>query len=160
MAKTRDKAELLVSVMAEVGLTFHRMRAVGRPRGAVTEWGGGLFAMLHTLAQSGPMTVPQIARTRPVARQRIQRLADDAAKDGLVEFRDNPAHKRSKLVALTDVGDSWYRERLKIIAEMGKHWTRDVDPDALVTTIETLRTLGGELLETIESDNLEPLDEG
>jgi len=55
------------------------------------------------------MTVPHIARLRPVARQRIQRLADEAAAAGLVEFVANPGHKRSKLVRLTAKGERRYR---------------------------------------------------
>ncbi len=160
MAKAPAKSDMVVSVLAEVGLTFHRMRTVGRPRGAVTEWGGGLFAMLRTLAVEGAMTVPQIARTRPVARQRIQRLADDAAKQGLVEFVDNPAHKRSKLVRLTPEGQAWYEDRLELISTMSEDWVKGISADALETTLVTLQAMGSELMRTIEEDDLQPLDEG
>ena len=160
MPKKPSKSDMVVSVMAEVGLTFHRMRTVGRPRGAVTEWGGGLFAMLRTLALMGPLTVPQIARTRPVARQRIQRLADGAAKDGLVEFIDNPAHKRSKLVRLTLEGQAWYEDRLAMISDLADSWAGEIDPKALQTTLDTLQALGARLLQTIDQDDLQPLDEG
>ena len=44
----------------------------------------------------GPLTVPQIAQMRPTSRQRMQRLADELAAEGLVEFIDNPGHRRSK----------------------------------------------------------------
>ncbi|MFN3231495.1 MAG: MarR family winged helix-turn-helix transcriptional regulator [Alphaproteobacteria bacterium] len=160
MTEASKKADAVVQVLAEVGLTFHRMRTVGRPRGAVTEWGGGLFAMLRTLKLGGPMTVPQIARTRPVARQRIQRLADDAAKEGLVAFIDNPAHKRSRLVELTPAGQVWYEERLQLISTMAVDWSKEVDAADLKVTLETLRALGAGLLETINEDDLPPLDEG
>jgi len=40
----------------------------------------------------------------------MQRLADELAADGLVEFIDNPKHRRSKLVRLTPKGDAQYRE--------------------------------------------------
>jgi DNA-binding MarR family transcriptional regulator len=47
---------------------------------------------------------------RPTSRQRMQRLADELAAEGLVEFVDNPKHRRSKLVQLTSKGDTRYRE--------------------------------------------------
>ena len=40
----------------------------------------------------------------------MQRLADELAAEGFVEFIDNPKHRRSKLVRLTPKGDVQYRE--------------------------------------------------
>ena len=65
---------------------------------------------MRSLALLGPLTVPQIAQMRPTSRQRMQRLADELAAEGLVEFIDNPRHRRSKLVRLTRKGDARYRE--------------------------------------------------
>jgi len=53
--------------------------------------------------------VPQIAQMRPTSRQRMQRLANELATDGLVEFIDNPKHQQSKLVRLTPKGNARYR---------------------------------------------------
>jgi hypothetical protein len=47
---------------------------------------------------------------RPTSRQRMQRLADELAAEELVEFIDNPRHRRSKLVRLTRKGDARYRK--------------------------------------------------
>ena len=51
-------------------------------------------------------TVSGIARTMGLARQSVQRTADILAAEGIVEFVDNPAHRRSKLVRLTPAGRS------------------------------------------------------
>jgi DNA-binding MarR family transcriptional regulator len=56
------------------------------------------------------LTSPQIAEMRPTSRQRMQRLADELAAEGLVTFIENPKHRRSKLVQLTRKGDARYRE--------------------------------------------------
>ena len=45
--------------------------------------------LLRSLALLGPLTVPQIAQMRPTSRQRMQRLADGLAAEGLVQFIDN-----------------------------------------------------------------------
>jgi DNA-binding MarR family transcriptional regulator len=102
------EGEALVELMLETIATSFKLRAAGAREGAVTAWGGGMWGFLRTLAEAGPSTVPQIARSRPVARQRIQKLADEAADLGLVEFIDNPAHRRSRLVRLTPDGRRRY----------------------------------------------------
>jgi DNA-binding MarR family transcriptional regulator len=78
---------------------------------------------MRSLALLGPLTVPQIAQMRPTSRQRMQRLADELAGEGLVKFIENPRHRRSKLVQLTPKGDARYRELnarlLSIASTMG-----------------------------------------
>ncbi|MBD2749093.1 MarR family transcriptional regulator [Microvirga sp. BT688] len=96
--------------MLEVTQCFFRIRALGQAAGLITNWGGGAFGFIRSLALLGPLTVPQIAQMRPTSRQRMQRLADELAAEGLVEFIDNPKHRRSKLVRLTPKGEAEYRE--------------------------------------------------
>jgi DNA-binding MarR family transcriptional regulator len=71
----------------------------------------------------GPLTVPQIAEMRPTSRQRMQRLADELAADGLVKFVDNPKHRRSKLVQLTRKGDARYRDLNARFLRSLRTWT-------------------------------------
>ena len=104
------KSEAIGELMLEVAQCFFRIRAVGQKTGLITSWGGGAFGFLRSLAVLGPLTVPQIAQMRPTSRQRMQRLADELAAQGLVRFIDNPKHRRSKLVQLTRKGDARYRE--------------------------------------------------
>ncbi|SEC26256.1 DNA-binding transcriptional regulator, MarR family [Rhizobiales bacterium GAS188] len=105
-----SKGEAIAELMLEVAQFFFRIRAVGQKTGFITNWGGGAFGFMRSLALLGPLTVPQIAQMRPTSRQRMQRLADELAAEGLVEFIDNPKHRRSKLVQLTPKGDTRYRE--------------------------------------------------
>lgn len=105
-----SKAETVAELMLEVAQCFFRIRALGQKTGLITSWGGGAFGFMRSLALLGPLTVPQIARMRPTSRQRMQRLADELAAEGLVKFVDNPKHQRSKLVQLTPKGDARYRQ--------------------------------------------------
>ena len=105
-----SKGESIAELMLEVAQFFFRIRAVGQKTGFITSWGGGAFGFMRSLALLGPLTVPQIAQMRPTSRQRMQRLADELAAEGLVAFIDNPKHRRSKLVQLTPKGDTRYRE--------------------------------------------------
>lgn len=117
------KAEAIAELLLEVAQCFFRIRAVGRKTGLITSWGGGAFGFMRSLALLGPLTVPQIAQMRPTSRQRMQRLADELAAEGLVALVDNPKHRRSKLVQLTPKGDARYRALnarfLAIAATMG-----------------------------------------
>ena len=105
-----SKAEAIAELMLEVAQCFFRIRALGQKTGLITGWGGGAFGFMRSLALFGPLTVPEIAHMRPTSRQRMQRLADELETDGLVEFIDNPKHRRSRLVRLTRTGDARYRE--------------------------------------------------
>jgi DNA-binding MarR family transcriptional regulator len=117
------KGEAVAVLMLEVAQCFFRIRALGQKTGLITSWGGGAFGFLRSLALLGPLTVPQIAGMRPTSRQRMQRLADELAAEGLVAFTDNPKHRRSKLVCLTPKGEARYRELnvrlLSIASTMG-----------------------------------------
>jgi DNA-binding MarR family transcriptional regulator len=118
-----NRGEAIAGLMLEVAQCFFRIRALGQKAGLITNWGGGAFGFLRSLALLGPLTVPQIAEARPTSRQRMQRLADELKAEGLVKFTDNPKHRRSKLVQLTRKGAARYREMnarlLSIASTMG-----------------------------------------
>lgn len=57
-----------------------------------------------------PMTVAQIGRRMGISRQAVQRLVNEMVADGLLVLQDNPEHKRSRLVALTNTGRRAYAD--------------------------------------------------
>src|SRR5260370_966037 len=103
-----SKSAAVAELMLEVAQCFFRIRALGQKTGLITSWGGGAFGFMRSLTLFGPLTVPQIAEMRPTSRQRMQRLADELAAEELVEFIDNPKHRRSKLVRLTRKGTAHF----------------------------------------------------
>jgi DNA-binding MarR family transcriptional regulator len=93
---------------------------------------------------AGARTVPAIAREMGLTRQSVQRTADLLANEGLVEYRDNPAHRRSKLVVMASRGRKIYES----ITTMQVGWVnalskemgtslRDIDK-----TLTVLKSLG------------------
>jgi hypothetical protein len=68
---THAKGEAIAGLILDVAEFFLRLRPVGQKRGLVTNWGGSTFIFLRSLATSGPLTLPQIARMRPTRRQRV-----------------------------------------------------------------------------------------
>ena len=55
-----------------------------------------------------PITVPQIARRMGLTRQSVQASVNRLRSEGLLETTDNPDHRRSPLVRLTDSGSEKY----------------------------------------------------
>ena len=82
---------------------------------------------------------------RPTSRQRMQRLADELVAEGLVEFIDNPKHRRSKRVRLTPKGFSRYGalnvELLNIASTLGV----DISEIDIRKASEGVRRLSNEL---------------
>ena len=138
------KGEAIADLMLEVAQFFFRLRAVGQRTGLITNWGAGAFGFMRSLALIGPLTVPQIARMRPTSRQRMQRLADELAAGGLVEFIDNPRHRRSKLVRLTREGDARYRELGARLRAMASTMGADLSEVDIRSTTEIVRRLSDE----------------
>src|SRR3979411_3467765 len=93
-----SKAEAVAELMLEVAQCFFRIRAVGQRTGLITSWGGGAFGFLRSLALLGPLTVPQIAQMRPTSRQRMQRLADELAAQGLRQIHHKQRKRPTKTV--------------------------------------------------------------
>ncbi len=144
-----------MELMWQLAQTFFKLRAAGKQVtaraasgdsiGAVTPSGAGVYGLLRSLAESGPQTVPALARARPVARQHIQRMANEMAAQGLVEFTANPAHKRSRLLSLTPEGASLYTALSARMSELAERLAEDMDIDDLKTTVATLRTFARKL---------------
>jgi len=82
---------------------------------------GGMRAVLESVIEGGPQTVPGIARRRPVSRQHIQGLVNELLAGGYVEYIHNPAHKRSKLVAPSATGRDVFKQiRARESAALGQ----------------------------------------
>ena len=144
------RAEAIAELMLEVAQSFFRIRAVGQKTGFITSWGGGAFGFIRSLALLGPLTVPQIAQMRPTSRQRMQRLADELAAEGLVEFIDNPRHRRSKLVRLTRKGNARYRELSARFLAIASTMGTDLSEADIRRTTEIVRRLSDEAKERSE----------
>jgi DNA-binding MarR family transcriptional regulator len=100
---------------------------------------------MRSLALLGPLTVPQIAEMRPTSRQRMQRLANELAAEGLVEFIDNPKHRRSKLVRLTSKGDAHYRELDAQLHSIASTMGADLSEADIRETIAIVRQLSDDV---------------
>jgi DNA-binding MarR family transcriptional regulator len=114
---TFPEAELaLKELLLEVGVLNSLLRQGARTEGHGNGLAGGESAILEILDRHGPQSVPQMARLRSTSRQNIQVAVNRLASEQCVEFAVNPAHKRSRLVQITEAG----RTRLAVARQQGR----------------------------------------
>ena len=126
--------------------------SVFRLNGQLVEWGNH-FSQPHGLTTARwqvlgaialapqPPNIPQIAATMGVTRQGVLKQVNLLVDEGLIQPLPNPAHKRSPLYALTEVGQTTYDA---IDARWNKHVQKmaagftAVDLDAAVRVLSML----------------------
>jgi DNA-binding MarR family transcriptional regulator len=114
-ASAEDILELSVTVIE----MYFRIEAITQATAGFAT-AGGEWGVLRTLAKEGPQTVPEMARSRPVSRQHCQTICNTLEAQGLVEFVENPKHKKSKLVRVTKKGrDRFQSMRKQFLAAAG-----------------------------------------
>jgi len=101
-------------------LVFRLSGALGAAGDALARPAGQTSARWQVLAgaESGSMTVADIARMLGLQRQSIQRVADLLEGEGLVRYVENPRHRRAMLLTLTEPGVS----TLRSIQEAQRVW--------------------------------------
>jgi len=87
------------------------------------------------------MTVAKIAKTMGQTRQGVQRIADEMASEGIVEYQENPNHKRAKLLFVTDKGKSLYESISELQVPWAEKKAEGICLKDLQTTLSTLRQL-------------------
>jgi DNA-binding MarR family transcriptional regulator len=111
-----------------------------RPAGLTAAWWQVLGAVL---GESLP--VAGIAREMGLARQSVQRVADILVARGLAEYRDNPAHRRAKLLAPTSEGRAAISRIGPAHAAAASRLAAVLGEEALAGAVTTLRALSAAL---------------
>lgn len=124
------------ALVADIGLTSARWQVLG----AVT-------------LSREPLPVAHIARLMGLARQSVQRLANEMERDGLLSFTANPNHQRAKLVLLTARGRAAYDRAMKRQAPWAETIASGLDPRQIEATTAVLATLRKRLEARAEEEN-------
>lgn len=140
MSKRTQAAEVFSELAVEVfrinGLLLESGDRLTRPVGLTSSRWQVLGVVDHA-----PASVAQVAREMGMTRQGVQRTADLLAGDGLIEYVENPHHRRAKLMKMTDRG----RDALDYVTKRQAEWANRVSEglsiEELRITIETLRSL-------------------
>jgi DNA-binding MarR family transcriptional regulator len=97
--------------------------------------------VLQSLKQGGPQTMPDMAYQLGVSRQFMRAECNELLAEGLLEFEDNPRHKRSKLAVMTDAGQTALGRAQSLENEIIAGLVPDVDLDRVGAARELLALL-------------------
>jgi DNA-binding MarR family transcriptional regulator len=104
------------------------------------------WQVLGALALAGrPLTVPQVARRMGLTRQSVQASVNRLLRDSLVEAVENPDHRRSPLIRLTDRGSARYAGLERRQAAWINELAAGLDASELSTAARVLQELGNRL---------------
>ncbi len=142
-----SEIEAFVLQLADV---FFQFRRLGQEVGSISSKGGGTWGLLRLLATDGPLTVPEIASARGVSRQHIQMVVNELIEQDLLVLLENPAHKRSRHVAITPPGEQYLQELTRRFREELADLMGDVDTTQIAPLTETLRHLGSKLEQRLD----------
>ena len=94
-----------------------------------------------------PLTVPQIARRMGLTRQAVQASVNRLLDDAMVETSENPDHRRSPLVRLTELGSQKYAavDRRQI------RWINELSAGLKLPDLENTACLLHELSDRLET---------
>lgn len=95
-----DEFALLIADVYELA---GALRQAGETLAAAEGQTQARWQLLSAVSERG-LTVPQAGRRLGITRQAVQRVANDLVHDGLATFADNPDHRASPLLVLTDDG--------------------------------------------------------
>ena len=98
------------------------------------------------VVEHAPASVAHVAREMELTRQSVQRTADLLAADGMVEYTDNPHHRRAKLMRITPRG----REALDYVEERQLTWTDQVGGEHSLEDLRTAVTVLRRIRESLE----------
>ncbi|MGW4243190.1 MarR family winged helix-turn-helix transcriptional regulator [Nocardia sp. NPDC004722] len=119
---------------------------LAKPSGITVAWWQVLGAVLHE-----PLPVAGIAREMGITRQSVQRVADLLVDKGFAEYRPNPAHRRAKLVAITEAGHEAVRRIDPQHKAFSKRLVAQLGREELARIVDALTTLSA-ALDALEGD--------
>lgn len=143
---SEGKRETLNALIDELFQLNGRVLAKGDELSAIHGLTGARWQVLAALhLEERPLTVAQIARRMGLQRQSVQRLSDILAEQGILAYRENPDHKRAKLVDFTEKGRTVFAQMDEIQLAWANTITTDFSVEELEAAASVLRRLKDKL---------------
>ncbi len=140
-------ARLSITVLQLAGHLTAAGDTLTRPLGQSSARWQVLAAAAHA-----EMSVAQIARILGLARQGVQRIADLLEAEGLARYEDNPAHRRARLLVLTQQG----RETLAAIRAKQTVWVNALGEGFSETELRDAAGLLARVLDALKAERDAP----
>lgn len=125
--------------MLEVRETYHDSVDFLRKLDVFVTEGAGSFRILAAINVTGPMTVPQIKDRLECSRQYAHRKTNALLEAGFLVSIQNPAHRSSNLMDITDKGRAEYRNRRARYMKVFTGMQDDFSAEELANVIGVLR---------------------
>jgi DNA-binding MarR family transcriptional regulator len=107
------------------------------------------WQVLGAVALAGrPLTVPQIARRMGLTRQSVQASVDRLRGEELVGAGENPDHRRSPLIRLTELG----RKRYAAVQRRQASWINELAAGLEVSDLSTAARVLEELSDRLDTN--------
>lgn len=131
----------VLKLTSAIRRSFQRLRRVANGLHGDLAINASKRAILEDLSANGPRTVPQIAASKDVSRQHIQKVVDALVEQESVSLVPNPEHQRSPLVELTDSGRAAFAEVQKREIHLLRMLAKAMDPPSVKAATSTLHQL-------------------
>ncbi|WP_342376384.1 MarR family transcriptional regulator [Myxococcus stipitatus] len=135
--------DLVVEIFRNNGLVLAAGERLAEPSGLTSARWQVLGVVDHE-----PAPVANVARTVGLTRQSVQQTADALEADGLIEYQENPHHRRAKLIVMTPKG----RERLREVEARQMAWANQLGGRVPVTALRAAVEALGVVREALEKD--------
>ena len=93
------------------------------------------------IVEHGAVPVAHVARNLGLSRQTVQQTADGLARDGFITYRENPHHRRAKLMQITAQG----AQALEYVQAQQQAWAEQISggqaPEDLAAALSVLRAI-------------------
>ncbi len=143
------KERALYAVFREVRTCFNQMKFLAEQLHQDLGVKPSMRAVMEALSAQSPQTVPDIAKSKRVSRQHIQTIMNSLLTAGLVDYFDNPAHKRSPLFDLTPKGSTVFAEIKKREKEPLQRLAAAIPAQSLRHAQQALSQLNRHLIDEI-----------
>lgn len=135
-----DSRHALVGLVDEVSRLNGRLKTTFAASRRTIGLGESEMMVLNAVVEADrPPTVPQIGRSLGAPRQLVQRAANALVARGLIEFADNPDHKRAGLLLASARGVAMKREADAAAEALGAELSVAVDEDVAREATRLLR---------------------
>lgn len=145
MSRRNDNGDAFTELTLEVFRLNGRLLQVGDELARPVDLTSSRWQVLGVV-EHDPASVAHVAREMGLSRQSVQRTADLLAEDGLVEYTDNPHHRRAKLMKITPRG----REALDYIEQRQVKWSDRIGGEHSLEDLRTAVAVLGRIRESLE----------
>lgn len=143
-------------LVRQVRMAYYELNHIFLFSGIEVNGNSGAFSIMTDIYFQGPKTIPELLEERAITRQSIHRMIQRLKADGILDYMDNPEHKRSKKIVLTPYGEEYFLSKLETLDQVMAPVAQALSDEQLDEGYDTLLKVRSGLKQYI--DDMEPSD--